>query len=95
MVDLTVASAAADGAEEPARRRLVREWLASEECGLDCMEIDRLNYEAAAARHSEWAPLHEDWALSDNLLELAISRLENGLFRVVWRPSSPGLSPDE
>mmetsp|Transcript_27624 Transcript_27624/g.74459 ORF Transcript_27624/g.74459 Transcript_27624/m.74459 type:complete len:95 (+) Transcript_27624:228-512(+) len=79
MLELAVASlapAAPDGSAEPARRRLVRDWLASDACDLGCIEVDAADYDAAAARHPEWAERHEGWALDDRLVELSISRLE-------------------
>ena len=95
MVELVVASRASSGGDEPERRRLVRDWLASDECDLGCVEVTRDDYEIAAARHAEWAAAQEGWALDEHMLELPISRLENCKFDVVWRPSSPPLSPEE
>ena len=95
MLELAVASSAPAGGDEPARRRLVRDYLASKEGDLGCVEAPRADYEVAAARHPEWARAQEGWALDDDMLELRISRLENGKFRVEWRPSSPPLSPEE
>ena len=79
----------------PRTAGLVRDWLASEDCDLGCVEVRRADYEAAAADHLEWARAQEGWALVDDMLELPISILENGKFRVDWRPSSPPLSPEE
>ena len=82
MLELAVASSAPAGGDEPARRRLVRDFLASKACDLGCVEVPRADYEVAAARHPEWARAQEGWALDDDMLELPISRLENGKFRV-------------
>ena len=53
MVEQVVASRVSGGGDEPEYRRLVRDWLASDECDLGCIEAERVDYVTAAARHAE------------------------------------------
>ena len=92
--ELVIASNCVTCFDEPVRRRLVREWLASSACNLGCIEADRTTYEAAA-RRCNWAPMDKSWLLPSGLIELQIEKVEapgGHRFAVAWRPEMQ-LSP--
>ena len=70
-----VARRAEPGAKEPKVRRLVRDFLASDNEDLQTVQCVRAEY-AAAAEGRRWLPVQPDWALFDDVIELDFELLD-------------------